>query len=144
MPDFLWPHELQHARLLCPSLSPRVCSNSCPWSRWCHPTISSSVAPFSSCLQCFPASRSFPMSRLFTSGGRIIGASVSTSILPMNTQGWFSLGLTGLISLLIMYNLIPIAISRFNNSEIIFVCKVRRVYTSLNFYKPNYHLCKMN
>ena len=100
--DFLWPHELQHARLPCPSLSPRVCSNSCPWSQWCHPTISSSVAPLSSCLQSFPALRSFLMSQLFASGGWIIGASVSTSIFPMNTQGWFSLGLTGLISLLIM------------------------------------------
>ena len=88
---------LQHARLPCPSLSPRVCSNSCPWSRWCHPTISSSVAPFSFCLQSFPASWSFPMSWLFSSGGRSIGT--SASVLPVNVPGWFPSGLTGLISL---------------------------------------------
>ena len=87
---------LQHTRLPCPSLYPRVCSNSCPLSQWCHPTISSSVAPFSSCPQSFPVSRSFPMSLLFASGGQSIGASVS--VLPMNIQDWFPLGLTGLIS----------------------------------------------
>ena len=92
-------HGLQHARLPCPSLSLGVCSNSCPLSWWCLPTISSSIAPFSSCPQSFPASRSFPMSQLFTSGGQIIGASASASVLPMNIQGWFPLGLTGLISL---------------------------------------------
>ena len=81
-----------------PSLSPRVCSNSRPLSRWCHPTISSSFIPFSSHLQSFPASGSFPMSQLFTSGGQIIGASASASVLPMNNQGWFPLGLIGLIS----------------------------------------------
>ena len=86
------------ARLPCASLSSKVCSNSCPSSRWCHSTISSSVAPFSSCLQSFPASGAFPMSRLFTSGGQSIGA--SASVLPMNIQDWFPLGLTGLISLL--------------------------------------------
>ena len=91
-------HGLQHTRLACPSLSPRVCSNSCPLSLWCHPTISSSVIPFSSCLQSFRASGSFPMSQLFTSGGQSIGA--SASILPMNIQEWFPLRLTGLISLL--------------------------------------------
>ena len=90
----LWPHGLQLDRLPCPSLSPRACSNSCPSSLWCHPIISSSVAPFSSCPQSFPASGSFLMSRLFTSGGQSIGASVSASILPMNIQGWFSLGLS--------------------------------------------------
>ena len=86
--------------LPCPSLSPRVCSNSCPLNWWCHPTISSSVTPFSSCLQSFPASGSFPVSRLFTSGGQSIGASASASVLPMNIQHWFLLGLTGLISFL--------------------------------------------
>ena len=91
----LRPLGLQHARLLCPSLSPGVYSN-IHW--WCHPTISSSVIPLSSCLQSFPASGSFPMSRLFVSGGQSI--EVSTSILPMNIQGWFPLGLTGWISLL--------------------------------------------
>ena len=93
----LQPHELQHARLPCPSLSPGVCSSSCPLSQWCHPAISSSVIPFSSCPQSFPASGSFPMSQLFASGGQGIGA--SASVLPVNIQGWFPLGLTGLISL---------------------------------------------
>ena len=86
-----------HSRLPCPSLSPGVCSNSCPSSRWCHPTISCSVVPFSSCPQSFPASGSFPMSQFFTSG-QSIGASASASFLPMNIQNWFALGLTGWIS----------------------------------------------
>ena len=94
VPDSLWPHGLQHARLPCPSLFPRVCSNSCPLSWWYHPTISSSVVPFSSCIQSFPASGSFPMNRLFASCGQSIGA--LASILPMNVQGWFLLGLTGI------------------------------------------------
>ena len=100
--NHIWLFEtqgLQHARLPCASLLPRVCLNSCPLSRWCHPTISSSAVPFSSCLQSFPALGSFPMSRLFTSGGQNIGASASTSVLPMNIQGLFPLGLIGLISL---------------------------------------------
>ena len=99
MSNSLQTHGLQRARLPCPSPSPGVCSNSCPVSQWCHPTIVSSVAPFSSCFQSFPASGSFPVSRLFTSSGQRIGASVSASVLPMNIQGWFPLGLTGLISL---------------------------------------------
>ena len=101
MSDSLQPHGLQHARLPCPSPTPRAWSNSCPSSRWCHPTISSSVIPFSSCLPSFPASGSFPVSQFFTSGDQSIGASASTSVLPMNIQDWFPLGLTGLISLLI-------------------------------------------
>ena len=95
----LWSHELQHTRIPCLSLSHKVCSNSCPLSQWCHPIILSSVIPFSSCLQSFSASVSFPMSQLFASGGRSIGTSASASVLPMNIQGWFPLGLTGLISL---------------------------------------------
>ena len=95
-----WSHGPHHARFPCPSLSPRVCSNSCPLSQWCHPTISSPVAPFSSWLQSFPASGSFLMSQLFTSCGQSIGASASASVLPMNFQDWFPLGFTGLISLL--------------------------------------------
>ena len=95
----LWPHELQHAMLPCPSPSPRVCSSSYPLNRSCHPTISSSVSPFSSCLLSFPASGSFSVSQLFTSGGQSIGASALAPVLPMNIQGWFPLGLTGLISL---------------------------------------------
>ena len=87
------------ARLPCPSSSPRPCSNSCPLSQWCHPTISFSVIPFSSCLQSFPESGSFPMSQFFASGGQSIGVSASASVLPMNIQDWFPLGLTGMISL---------------------------------------------
>ena len=94
----LSPHGLQHARLSCSSLSPRVCLNSCPLSWWCYLTISSSTVPFSSCLQSFPASGSFPMSQVFTSGGQSIGASASASVLSMNVQSWFPLGLIALIS----------------------------------------------
>ena len=99
MSDSLRPHEPQHARLPCPSLSPRVCSNSCLLSQWCRPTISSSVIPFSSCLQSFQASGSFPLSQFFASGDQSIGASASASVLPMNIQDWFPLGLIALISL---------------------------------------------
>ena len=99
MSDSLQHHELQHARPPCPSPTPGVYPNPCPLSRWCHPTISSSVIPFSSCPQCFPASGSFPMSQVFTWGGQSIGVSASTSVLPMNTQYWSPLGWTGWISL---------------------------------------------
>ena len=91
-----YPHGLQHTRLPCPSLSPWDCSNSCPSSWWHHPTSSSSVVPFSSCLQLFPAPGSFPVSRLFTSGGQSTEASASASVLAMNIHGWFPLGLTDL------------------------------------------------
>ena len=91
----LWPHGLQHTRLPCPSATPRAFSNSCSSSQWCHPTISSSVVPFSSCLQPFPASGSFPMSQFFTSHGPNIGFSASASVLPMNIQDQFPLGLIG-------------------------------------------------
>ena len=97
MSDSLWPHGQQHARLPCPSPTPRACSNSRPSSWWCHPTISSSVVPFSSHLHSFPASGSFPVSQFFASGGQSIGA--SASVLPMNIQDWCPLGWTGLISL---------------------------------------------
>ena len=97
--DSLRPHESQHARPPCPSPTPRVYSNSCPLSRWCHPAISSSVVPFSSCPQSFPASGSFPVSQFFSSGGQSIRVSASTSVLPMNTQDWSPLGWTGWISL---------------------------------------------
>ena len=97
--NFLRPHGLQHARLLSsPSPSPGACSNSCSLSQWCYVSISSSVAPFSSCLQSFPASRSFQLNWLFTSGVQSSGASASASIFPINIQGWFLLGLIGLIS----------------------------------------------
>ena len=98
MSDSLQPNRLQHSRLPCPLPSPRACSNSCLLSWWCYPAISSSVIPFSSWLQSFPASGSFLMSQLFASGGQSIGTSVS--FLPINIQDWFPLGLTGLISLL--------------------------------------------
>ena len=98
MSDSLWPHRLQHTRLPCPSLSPRACSNSCPLSQRWHPTTSSSIIPFS-CLQSFPASGSFLMSRLFASGGQSIGTSALASVFPMTIQSWFSFELTGLISL---------------------------------------------
>ena len=94
----LRPHGLQHTRLLCPLLSPRVCSNSCQLSQWCYLTISSSAALFF-CFQSLPASGFFPMSQLFTSGGQSSGASTSASVLPVNSQDWFPLGLTGWISL---------------------------------------------
>ena len=99
MSDSLQPHGLQHARPPCPLLYPGVCSNLYPLSHWCYPTISSSIVPFSSCPQSFRASGSFPVSRFFASGDQNIGASVSASVLPVNIQGWFPLGLTGLISL---------------------------------------------
>ena len=97
--DSLRSHGLQHTRLPCPSPTPGVCSNSCPLSQWCHPTISSSVVPFSSCLQSFPDSGSFPTSQLFISSGQSIGASASASVVLMNIQDWFPLGWTGWISL---------------------------------------------
>ena len=95
----LRPRGLQHARLPCPSPTPKGCSNSCPSSQWCHPAISSSVVPFSSCLQSFPASGSFSMSQFFASGGQSIAVSASTSVFPLNIQDWFPLQLTGWISL---------------------------------------------
>ena len=104
MSNCLWHHGLQHTRLPCPSPTPRAYLNSCPSSRWCHPTISSSVVPFSSCPQSLPASKSFPMSQLFAWGGQSTGVSASASVLPMNTQdlspsewtGWISLQSKGL------------------------------------------------
>ena len=100
MSDSLWPHELQHTRPPCPSPTPGVYSNACPLSRWCHPTISSSVVPFSSCPQSLPASESFPMSQFFAWGGQSIGVSTSASVFPMNIQHWFPLRWTSWISLL--------------------------------------------
>ena len=100
MSDSLQPHELQHARPPCPSPTPRVFPNSCPSSQWCHPDTSSSVVPFSSCLQSFPASESFPISQFFALGGQSIGVSASASVFPMNIQDWSPLGRTGLISFL--------------------------------------------
>ena len=100
MSDSLWPHGLQQARPPCPSPTPGAYSNSCPLNRWCHQTTSSSVIPFSSCPQSFPASGAFQMSQFFASGSQSIGVSATTSVLPMNIQDWFPLGWAGLISLL--------------------------------------------
>ena len=97
--DSLWPHESQHTRSPCPSPTPGVYSNSCSSSQWCHTAISSSIVPFSSCLQSLPTSESFPMSQLFTWGDQRIGVSVLASVLPMNIQNWFPLEWTGWISL---------------------------------------------
>ena len=99
MSNSMLPHGLQHARFPCPSPTPGACSNSCPSSWWCHPTIYSSVIPFSSCLQSFPALGSFPMNEFFALGGQSIGVSGSASVFPMNIQDWFPLGWTGWISL---------------------------------------------
>ena len=99
MSDSLWPHELRHTKPPCPSPTPIIHPNSCASSRWCHPAISSSVVPFSSCPQSLPVSESFPMSQLFASGGQSIGVSALASVPPMNTQEWSSLGWTGWISL---------------------------------------------
>ena len=99
MTDSLQPHGLQHDRPPCPSPTPRACSNSLPLSRCCHPTIPSSVVPFSSCLKSFPASGSFPISQFFTSGGQSIGVSASASVLSVTIQDWFPLRLNGWISL---------------------------------------------
>ena len=99
MSDSLWPHESQHIRAPCPSPTLGVYPNSCPSSQWCHPAISSSVIPFSSCPQSLPASGSFPMSQLFTWGSQSIGVSASALVLSMNTQDWCPLGWTGWISL---------------------------------------------
>ena len=99
MSNSLWPHEAQHARPPCPSPAAGVYPNACPLSWWCHPTISSSIVPFSSCPQSFPASESLPVSQLFTSGGQSTGVSASTLVLPMNTQDWSPWGWTGWISL---------------------------------------------
>ena len=99
MSDSLQPHGLQHTSLPCPSPTPRACPNSCPLTWWRHPTISSSVVPFSSCFQSFPASGSFPMNQFFSSGGQSIRVSASASDLPMCVQDWSPLGWTGLVSL---------------------------------------------
>ena len=120
MSDSLWPHGQQHIRLPCPSPTPGAYSNSCPWSRRCHPTVSSSVFPFSSCPQSFPASGSFPMGWFFASGGQSIGISPSASVLPVNIQDWFPLGLTGYIT------------SHFSNS--VFKISLRSLFVHLLVY----------
>ena len=123
--------KLQHIRLPCPSLSHGVFSNSCPLSQWCHPTISSSLSPFSSYPQSFPALRYFPMSWLFSSDGQRIGASVSTTVLSINIQSWFTLGLTGLISLQSK------GLSRVFSSTIVQKCQF---FDAQPFLWPNSHM----
>ena len=131
----LRPRGLQHTRLPCPSPSPRACANSCPLSQWCHPIISSSVVPFFSCFQSFPASGSFLMGQLFKSG---VGASASASVPPMNIQDWFPLGLTGLISLQskglsrVFSNTTVQALANLSFLSLSFpVCEIKITWTSL-------------
>ena len=144
--DSLQPHGLQQARLPCPSLSPGVCSNSSSLSQWCHPTISSSVVPASSCPQSFPASGSFPVSWLFTSGDQSIKALASVSVLSMNIQVWFPLGLTGLISLQVSKVLSSIfsstTIQKHQFSDVgVHVCVCLVAQCCLTLYDPiNYSL----
>ena len=145
MSDSLRPHGLQHARLPCPSPTPRGCSNSRPSSWWCHPTISSSVIPFSSCLQSFPASGSFSISQFFASGSQSVGVSASASGLPMNIQDWFPLGWTDLIALLSKGTLKSL-LQHYSSKASIFLCSaffivqlshpyaLTRKFTCINFY----------
>ena len=132
VPDPLQPHRLQHTRLPCTSPSLRACWNSRPLNRWCYPTISSPVIPFFSCPQSFPGSGSFPVSWLFTSGGQSFGASASTSLLPINIQGWFPLGLTALISLLSK------GLSRVFSSTTIWK---HQFFSAQHSLWPNSHIC---
>ena len=135
MSNSLWPHGLQHARLPCPSPTPEACSNSCSSSQWCHPTISSSVVPFSSCPQSFPASGSFPMSQFFASGGQRNGVSASASVFPMSIQDWFSLGLTGLISLQSkglsrLFSNTTVQKHQFFSTQLFFIVELSHPYTT--------------
>ena len=122
MPDSLWPHEPQHARPPCPSPTPKVYPNSYPLSRWCHPTISSSVIPFSSCPQSFPALGSFPMSQLFAPGSQSIEVSASVSVLPMNTQDWSPLGWTGWWDLLTVQGILKSLLQHHSSKASILWC----------------------
>ena len=124
MSDSLRPHESQDTRPPCPSPTPRVYSNSCPSSRWCHPAISSSVVPFPSCPQSLPASGSFPMSQLFTWGGQRIGVSSSAPVLPMNTQGWSPLGWTGWIFLQSNHFMANRCLNNGNSDRLFLVSKI--------------------
>ena len=138
MSNYLWPHGLQQIRLPCPSTTPRVCSNSCPLSWWYHPTISSSVVPFSHCLQSFPAYGSFLRSQFFPSGGQSIGVSASALVLPMNMQDLFPLGLTGLTSLLskgLSRDFSNTIVQRVNFSEFLFLYGL--TLTSIHDYWKN-------
>ena len=138
MSDSLWPHELQHARPPCPSPTPGIYPNSCPLSRWCHPTISSSVVPFSSCPQSFPASGSFQMSQLFASGGQSIGVSASASVLPVNTHDWSPLRWTGWIFLWLSRVFSNTTVQSINSSVLHFLYSP--TLTSVNDYWKNHSL----
>ena len=131
--DSLWPHGLQNARLPCPSPTPWAYSNSCPLSRWCHPTISSSVVPLLLLLQSFLASGSFQMSQFFASGGQSVGVSASASILPMNIQDWFPLGWTD--PLAVQGTLKSLLFKNINSSALSFVCSP--TLTSIHDYWKN-------
>ena len=130
--DSLRPHGLQHARLPCPSPTPRACLNSCPSCQWCHPTIWSSVTPFSSCLQSYPASGSFPVRQFFASGGQSIGVSALASVLPMNIQDWLLWGLTGLDLLAVQGTLKSLLQQRSSKTSILW----RSVFFMVQLYAP--------
>ena len=139
--DSLWPHELQHARPPCPSPTPEVHSNTCPSSRWCHPTTSSSVVPFYSCPQSLPASGSFLMNWFFASGGQSIGVSASTSVLTKNTQDWSPLGWTAWISLQskgLARGFSNTRVQKFNSSALSFLYSP--TLTSMHNYWKNHSL----
>ena len=137
-------HELQQARLPCPSLFSGACSNSCPLSQWCYPAISSSVILFSSCPQSFPESGSFPVSWFFVSGGQSIGALASASVLLMNIQGWFPLRLTGLISLLSKeLSQIPLKKQKGNKSDF-FKPLFLECFMVINYFYVNLSTSKIN
>ena len=151
MSNSLWPHGLQHIRLPCPSLSPRDCSNSCPLSWWCHPTVSSSIARLSSYPQSFAESGSLPVSQLFASGGQSTEASASASVLPVNTQSWFLLVLTDLISLLSkglsgVFSSTTIWKHQFFGAQAFFMVQLSHPYMTMEFHKfPNpcfYFFCR--
>ena len=141
MSDSLWPRGLSHVRLPCPSPTPRVYPSSCLLSRWCHPTISSSVFPFSSCLQYFPASKFFHMSQLFVSGGQRIGVLASTLVLPMSTQDWSPLAWTGWIPLQSkgLSRVFPITQFKSINSSVL-SCLYNPTLTSIHDYWENHSL----
>ena len=142
MSDSLQPHGRQHAKPPCPSPTPGAYSNSCPLSRWCHPTISSSVIPVSSDLQSFPASGSFPMSQFFASGGQNIGVSASTSVFPMSIQDWFPLGWTVWISFLskeLSRVFSNIAVQKSINSLVLSIL-YGPALTSIHDYRKNHSL----
>ena len=143
MSNSLQPHELQHVRPPCPSLTPRVYSNPCPLSRWCHPTISSSVVPFSSCPQTLPALGSFQMSQLFASDDQSTGVSASASVLPMNTQDWSPLGWTDWLDLLAVQGTLKSLLQHRSSKASILQCSAFftvQLSTSIHVHWKNHSL----